>query len=259
MSFLAENIRVLRKQKGLTQAQFAEKIGSNRSAVGAYEEGRADPRLQTLAIMARFFGVSIDDLILTQMTTDGSRRKLPLELPIRVLPIAVDETGEATLMSLVPDKASAGYAGGFADAEFIEELPMLRLPLGELPSGKTHRAFQIEGESMLPIPTGAYVITSYVESLQHVRTGTCYVWVTQSEGVVYKRAGFLDFDQQTLELVSDNPAFDRLVMQLSDIREIWLAHGYISFDLPEAGSYTPDLAEMKSMIADLQASVKNMR
>ena len=47
-----ENIRFLRKKINLTQQQFADLIGIKRSLVGAYEEGRAEPRLINLSRMA---------------------------------------------------------------------------------------------------------------------------------------------------------------------------------------------------------------
>lgn len=260
MSFLAENLRVLRKQQGLTQAQFAEKIGSNRSAIGAYEEGRADPRLDTLTLMARYFGVTLDALILTQMTTEGSRTKNHLDMPLRVLPVAVDlKDPNSSVVTLVPDRAAAGYTGGFGDAEFIEELPVLQLPFEEMHHSKTHRVFQIEGDSMLPIPSGAYIITTYTEGFDKLKPGRCYVLVTQTDGVVYKRAGNLDHNAGTLELISDNPQFEPYELELKEVREVWEAHGYISFDIPGAGDYTPDLSEMKTMLADLQASVRKMQ
>lgn len=260
MSFLAENLRVLRKQQGLTQAHFADKIGSNRSAIGAYEEGRADPRLSTLTLMAHYFGVTIDELILTQMTTEGGRKKNHLDMPLRVLPVAVNaENPNSSMVTLVPDKAAAGYTGGFADAEFIEELPVLQLPFEEMRHSQTHRVFQIEGDSMLPIPSAAYIIASYTEGLESLKPGRCYVLVTQADGVVYKRAGNLDHNQGTLQLISDNPQFEPYDLELSQVREVWEAQGYVSFDLPGAGDYTPDLVEMKTMLADLQASVRKMQ
>ena len=50
---LNENIRYLRKKMGWTQDKFSKKIGIKRSLVGAYEEGRADPRLSNLLKMIR--------------------------------------------------------------------------------------------------------------------------------------------------------------------------------------------------------------
>ena len=46
---IAENLKFLRKKAGYTQEQFAQELGIKRSLVGAYEEGRAEPRLQNLS------------------------------------------------------------------------------------------------------------------------------------------------------------------------------------------------------------------
>ena len=52
-------------------------------------------------------------------------------------------------IELIPQKASAGYLNGYADPEYIREQPRFRLPF--LPSNATYRAFEISGDSMLPI------------------------------------------------------------------------------------------------------------
>ncbi len=49
------NLKFLRKKNGLTQAQLAEKLNIKRSLIGAYEEGRAEPRLSTLVNISRLF------------------------------------------------------------------------------------------------------------------------------------------------------------------------------------------------------------
>ena len=50
MSLVSENIKFFRKQLGFTQEQLALRIGIKRSLLGAYEEGRAEPGLETLTI-----------------------------------------------------------------------------------------------------------------------------------------------------------------------------------------------------------------
>lgn len=52
----------LREQRGLNQAQLAEKLGISPSAVSAYEQGRRMPRDEIRVKIAEFFGVSILDL-----------------------------------------------------------------------------------------------------------------------------------------------------------------------------------------------------
>ena len=63
MSLVSNNIKYLRRLNGLTQEQFARKIGIKRSLLGAYEEARANPNLTNLKNMATAFGVSVDHLL----------------------------------------------------------------------------------------------------------------------------------------------------------------------------------------------------
>ncbi len=58
-----------------------------------------------------------------------------------------------------PEKAKAGYKGGFADPDYIRVLPTFQLPF--LSRDKKYRTFQISGDSMLPIPDESFVTICY--------------------------------------------------------------------------------------------------
>ena len=60
---LGENIRVLRKDAGLTQEQLAEALGVTTGAVYKWESGRATPELEMLVDIAEFFETSVDALL----------------------------------------------------------------------------------------------------------------------------------------------------------------------------------------------------
>ena len=53
----SENLRNLRKKAGLSQREFAEKIGMSTSAVGMYEQGRREPEPQMLLKIAKVLTV----------------------------------------------------------------------------------------------------------------------------------------------------------------------------------------------------------
>ncbi|WP_238387686.1 helix-turn-helix transcriptional regulator, partial [Pararcticibacter amylolyticus] len=55
MRNISNNLRYLRKSKGLTQQQFADLMEIKRSLVGAYEEDRAEPRYELLKKFAEFY------------------------------------------------------------------------------------------------------------------------------------------------------------------------------------------------------------
>ena len=63
MSIVSNNVKYLRRLHGLTQEQFARRIGIKRSLLGAYEESRANPNLDNLMTMARTFNVTVDQLL----------------------------------------------------------------------------------------------------------------------------------------------------------------------------------------------------
>ena len=68
MSLIGKNIKKIRGVKKLSQTAFAELFGLSRTSVGAYEEERAEPKIDTLILIANHFGVSIDHLLAKDMT-----------------------------------------------------------------------------------------------------------------------------------------------------------------------------------------------
>lgn len=58
-----EKLQNLRKQKNLTQEQLAEKLYVSRTAISKWESGRGYPGIDSLKEIARFFHVTVDELI----------------------------------------------------------------------------------------------------------------------------------------------------------------------------------------------------
>jgi transcriptional regulator with XRE-family HTH domain len=267
MGLVNENIKWLRKKERLTQEQLAEKIGIKRSLLGAYEEGRADPRLNNLLNIARQFDVSVDTLLtkdVSRMSDEQLRAHSSTGGGItdnfRVLSITVDNEDRENI-ELVPQKAAAGYLNGYSDPEYLEDLPRFRLP--NLPGGATYRAFEISGDSMLPLMPGTIIVGSYVESLSDVRDGKTYILVTQGEGVVYKRV-FRQRDtrgkeESSFNLVSDNRSYDPYQVNLDEVLEIWEARAYISSQFPEPEEAEMNIEKLTNIVLNLQQEVMKMK
>ena len=60
---LGEKLKELRKLKGLTQEEVAGAIFVSRTAVSKWESGRGYPSIELLKAIAKFFGVTIDQLL----------------------------------------------------------------------------------------------------------------------------------------------------------------------------------------------------
>tara|TARA_Y100001972_G_scaffold73768_1_gene89626 strand:- start:9240 stop:10007 length:768 start_codon:yes stop_codon:yes gene_type:complete len=252
---ISENIKYLRKQAGYTQEQFANEVGIKRSLVGAYEEGRAEPRLQTLQRIGEVLNVTSDALIAKDLTKEDPKKYQKEK--IKILSITVDKEDKENI-ELIPQKAAAGYLNGYADPEYLSELPRFNLPM--LPPNATYRAFEISGDSMLPLPSGAIVIGKYVESIQDIKNGKTYVLLTNKEGIVYKRVFNYIEEKGKLFLVSDNKSYSAYELDPADLMEIWEAKAFISVEFPDAESATElSLDKLAGMVMSLQEEVKQLK
>ena len=262
METVNANIKFIRKQKGLTQQGFADLIGIKRSSLGAYEEGRAKPNYATIQIIARKFHISIDKLLTEDLakiadeSVFGTRttQQTVTEVKdikgeqLRVLSITVDKANRENI-ELVPEKARAGYMEGYGDPQYIKQLPKFNLPF--LTEG-TYRAFEIKGDSMLPLPSGSIVVGEYVENWTDVKDGDTYVIVAENDGIVYKRV-FNNIDSgKRLTLHSDNTTYAAYTIKVDEIVEVWKAKAFISQELPGAET---SLDKLTSLVMDLQQEV----
>src|SRR6478736_2923289 len=214
MSYAGKNLKHLRKLRGWTQEEFAHKLKIKLSLVGAYEEERAEPRLDVLENLCALFKVSLDELLLKDLSVlkkGGSyidkRRQLKLQ-------------GDVNEIQFVPVKAAAGYLAGFADPEFIDELNTFTLPM--LAPG-SYRAFEIVGDSMLPTPSGSVIVGEKVDNYDDVRASNTYIIISRNEGIVYKRVMKSNRTKNKLTLISDNPAYQPYNVDAENIIEIWKA------------------------------------
>ena len=58
-----EKLQELRKSKGLTQEEIANAIFVSRTAVSKWESGRGYPNIESLKALAKFFSVTVDELL----------------------------------------------------------------------------------------------------------------------------------------------------------------------------------------------------
>lgn len=222
---LNSNFKFLRKKRGLTQETMAESLGISRSKLAGYES-TINPPLDTLIKISDYLGVSTDILLREDLATysDYKLREL-LETDqflrgrkLRILTTTVDEQGRE-LIEVVSQKAKASYLAGFSDPEYVAELPRFSLPF--LPSDKKYRVFQVDGDSMLPIVDGAWIVCEYLEDWTTIKSGERYVIVTEEDGVTFKTAYNKLKDEQKLLLCSANPSYAPFEVEAEQLREVW--------------------------------------
>lgn len=70
--YFSSNLSYLRKAKRVTQETISDLIGLTPKSISFYENGEREPTLENLVLLAKFFEVSIDDLLLKDMRPQGS-------------------------------------------------------------------------------------------------------------------------------------------------------------------------------------------
>src|SRR5690606_30979450 len=102
---------------------------------------------------------------------------------LRVLATTVNN-GNRENIELVAEKAKAGYTTGYADPEYISELPVFSLPF--LSDKRKYRTCQLKGDSMLPIPDGSWVTGEFLQYWTGIMSGKAYIVFTLNDGIVFK-------------------------------------------------------------------------
>ncbi|HEY0355783.1 MAG TPA: LexA family transcriptional regulator [Flavisolibacter sp.] len=245
MSIANKNLKYLRKLRGWTQEEFAQKLRIKRSLLGAYEEERADPRIDILEVVADMIKLTLDDLLRKDISDNKTnyiaRRR------------AQKMTNGRTDIPFVPVKAAAGYLAGYADPEFIDELNTFTLPML---SGGDYRAFEIVGDSMMPTPSGSVIVGERIHNLEEVKSNQTYIVVSKADGIVYKRIMKNNRQKNKLTFVSDNPTYQPYLVNAEDIIEVWQAQMIIS----KANTQQRwDVNQLASLVNNLQQQVTTLK
>ncbi len=270
MSFLSKNLKFLRERNGkLSQEKLAKVVNKlttgdlSRSAISSYEDGRAEPKIEVLEAIAMHFNITIDQLLKVdlarlsdaEIVEQKNVSKYVSAENLRILTVTVDAYDNESV-ALVPERASAGYTTGYADKEYIKELPKYYLPF--LPKNRSFRAFEIKGDSMLPLKSGSIVIGEYVTNFNDVKDGQVCIVVSREGGIVLKKVyNRINTSRKTLLLKSNNLAYPPYEIETSEVLEIWRFSAFIGREFPDEPSEA--IQEIKEAFWRLEDQVREVR
>jgi transcriptional regulator with XRE-family HTH domain len=255
-SFLASNLKYLRERRKKTQTEIAETLKVTRAKINAYEnEVNVNPTVDDLSKFTNFFKISIDSLLwvnlkrLTELqlrNLEAGNDEFIMGTKIRVLATTVDSQNRENI-EIVPIKAKAGYANGYGNPEFIERLQSFQFPI--LSENRKFRMFQIEGDSMLPIPDKSFVIGEFIENWKGIESGKAHIVITKNDGIVFKILTPNIIDKNKLVFHSLNPNYKDFELGFEEINEVWKFSYYLSSELP---SNAMKLGDMDGLVIDFK-------
>ncbi|MNS11902.1 putative HTH-type transcriptional regulator [compost metagenome] len=290
------NLKYLRKKNGKTQSELASEFGKTNTAISNWEKKLTEPSISELLKISRYFGISTDDLLISDLAKgnliEKSQKKdndqkgnlignpsgnLIEEKEVKNTGITVAEgqklgyhfgapkvvvarnDGNENIVH-VAVRARAGYLNGYGDAEYIESLPSYSLPGLK---NATFRSFEVEGHSMKPtLLNHDYVVGEWCESADDIREGRVHIIVTHSMGVVIKRVLNRIKDRGKLYLKSDNivnkDEYPTIHLDPEDIKEIWYARLRFTPDFSEPGQIYNRLNELEIMMYEMNNRLNSL-
>jgi transcriptional regulator with XRE-family HTH domain len=259
-SSLTQNLRFLRKEKGITQQSLANELNMTRVKYASYENGvNKNPPIEDLIQISAYFKISIDSLIKIELQDLSEKNFKELQAgndsfmtgsKLRIIATTIDKENNNNI-EFIPLKAKAGYLRGFHDPDFISSLPTFQLPI--IKNDRKYRLFSVSGDSMIPFPDKAYMIGEYVDNWLAIKDGEKCLIISSQEGFVLKEVYNNLKTNKTLLLKSTNAAYKPYTINVEDILEIWRFSGYIDLNWPQ------QILSSENILAEIDALKQNIQ
>ena len=187
-----EKLQELRKQKGLTQEELAQSLYVSRTAISKWESGRGYPNIDSLKAIAKFFGVTVDELLsgeeLLTIAEEDTRQKEKhsrdlvfglLDCTVAMflfLPFFGQKTNgviqEVSLLSL------SGITPWLRISYFAVVIGMIALGILTLAMQNCHQVFWVRNKSKLSLIINAAGALLFIVSLQPYAAAFLFVFLT---------------------------------------------------------------------------------
>ena len=243
---------------------MALSVKLKRHDIDNYERGIIPPPENMIAI-ADFFKTNVDTMLRVDFLKISEFNLQEIELgfdsyikgtKLRVHATTVDSKNRENV-ELVSHKAKAGYTAGYNDPEFIGGLPTFQLPF--LSREKKYRMFQIDGDSMLPIPNKAYVVGEFIQDWHDIKDGHAYIFLTREEGIVFKVAYNEIRKKKNLLLKSLNTKYIPYQIPINEVIEVWRFVNYITSEIPESTNSSESIIEKIDELRNLITEPKTKK
>lgn len=217
--YISTNIRFLRKTVGMTQYHLADILGVKRNTISNYETEISRPEYGYLLTIARVFNVSVEDLLITDLSKSTKANKILSTVNDPIAPYKkIGGTVKYDSIPLIEEKNRRFYLDSKNKNAYVRKLPYLTLPYYK---GKKVRAFELADTSFSPAMAEQDVVVGILDEngIDNLLQGGFYVLVTKDN--IYIKRVFFGLQKDKLELKSDNAEFHPVFIETSNVEEIW--------------------------------------
>lgn len=241
-------VKQLRKEMGLSQTQFANRINLSQGALSQIENGYSSLSMESLKKISDAFNVNCNWLVKGngEMFQSAENKK-------NFYHFVLDDQ-KHNLIPLVRKEAHAGYSKKHFDQDFLKTLDLFKIPGYEKGD---YRLFEIEGDSMIPTLFPREMVIGERADLQTLENGSLVVLVTK-DGILAKRIYSNSEEKPGYILKSDNAKIPAKTMNQNKILEIWLIKGKITSEFSNGNDYVLKLNSMERDIEYLKNTLNTL-
>ena len=217
MSYFGVNIKKLRRLKSLSQTDLAKLVGLKRGALGAYEEGRSEPKIETIINVANFFSIQIDGLLTRELSIN--------ELLNFDTALTTDESQLRKTYPKIPfitKSNNLDYLNYHDKESFVSKMPYIEWPVQDY--SKTFRFYEITDLEMSYNNGGFY--PKDIVLLEQVKLNDISKPIKAL--IVYDDLKFrnIHLAENQIILKAEHPAIEDTQIERKMIKEIWALTGF---------------------------------
>jgi len=229
MSNFGKNIRKIRSVKTLSQQAFAELFDLKRGTLGAYEEGRSEPKIETIIKIANYFSIPIDDLLTKELTVN-SLLKFKGNLTLEQESIQQDPFA---IIPCITSGNHSEYIEHFKKQHFIADLPQLCLPLN---TDKKFRGYAVQNLEMSHNDQGLFpkdiAIGELVPPSVYKKLNNGIIVLVLIEDALILRRLFIT--AKKIVLRAEHKNVDDIEMTVNEVKELWRIRYVFYHRIPDA-------------------------
>jgi len=259
MSHIGKNIKKIRASKKLSQAQFAKFFNLARPSVGAYEEGRSEPKIDTIIQIAKKYRLSID-LLLTKELTINELFRFDIfnkNLDRKSIPW-LKEIKRPPGIPLVRISQQLEYLVKHENKDFLDQLDTIEIP-GLKPSNS--RAFEMSGHEMEyhhnGIHHGDLLVAGKIVKIQKSKLSPEKIYITITPQSIL--VGRLKDSPNSLIFQADDPHYEDRTYNLKDLLELWEVIGVYSTQLQPPQMIEERMMTLENQLTIMQQKIKSFK
>lgn len=245
MLMFGKNLKKIRSVRGISQQEFADIFDLKRGTLGAYEEERSNPKLETVLKIANHFSIGIEELLTKELTVNRLLKfneRMTTESDSHILK-------EFDGIPYIATDRKLEFVTTYKESFKVEHFPLVRLPNIET----LHRfAFMIDDLSM----TGGSIeffpkdIVIGIEVDKNTIRENQFVMVLANQQLVLRR---ISFQNNLFILKADHHGVADSIINSDEIQALWSIEHVFHHALHSKEMLLEDrLARLEQSIASLK-------